>query len=72
MGVGELTPDLPIKKLETTSYIYNVRTIQQEEAYLKAAAREVRRLCHLAFAFIRQDVREAHYGYVCRPIEASK
>ena len=28
--------------------------LDQEEKYLKAAAREVRRLCHLTFAFVRQ------------------
>ena len=33
--------------------------LKQEEKYLKRTAREVRRLCMLIFAFIRQDVRES-------------
>ena len=36
----------------------------EEERHLVTAAREIRRLCNLAMAFIRQDLRESRFGFL--------
>ena len=53
---GEVVPGGPA----TT----NVEVLAAQEQYLRMTAREIRRLCMLLLAFIRQDVREKRFGFL--------
>jgi predicted membrane chloride channel (bestrophin family) len=53
---GEVVPGGPSK--------VDANVLAAEVRYLKETSREIRRLCMLMLAFIRQDVREKRYGFL--------
>jgi hypothetical protein len=42
----------------------DLEVLAAQERYLRMTAREIRRLCMLLLAFIRQDVREKRFGFL--------